>query len=205
MGGLLTSSPRNSENPATQFSFRSQAVEVRGSQARHPGRLPAQSRRAPPRCSWPRSRRHCRRKRRRHSETGLGSRGCPLRCARTPSIAWLVNAGVKPSPPGLEPCPLRRRTSRPQAEVKDGMVQPGLLPQHSSQDYRWCLYARAGSCSFVILDADQVNIMREIQWRSSRPQSLAAIFIASVEFCDGKPRWARRCEPRLARASLRWR
>jgi catechol 2,3-dioxygenase len=64
-----------------------QAGEVRGSQARYPGRFPAQSRRAPPRYSWLPSRQRCRRNRRPCTRTALGSRAISHPPARTPSTA----------------------------------------------------------------------------------------------------------------------
>jgi hypothetical protein len=77
--------------PATHDRLRRQAAGVRGSSARHPGCLPAQSRRAPPRCSWPRLRPRlrprCRRIRRRCSGSRLGSCATSRPHARTPSTA----------------------------------------------------------------------------------------------------------------------
>ena len=62
--------------------------------------------------SWPRSRQRCRRSRRPRSGTGLGSRGCPLRCARTPSSAGSCTPDVS-SLPGRGPCLRCGATSRP--------------------------------------------------------------------------------------------
>jgi hypothetical protein len=73
--------------PAAHAWLRRQGAEVRGSPARHPGSLPAQSRRAPPRCSWPHSHQRYRRIRRPCTRTALGSYASPHPHARTPSTA----------------------------------------------------------------------------------------------------------------------
>ena len=86
-GETLTSSSPEGEGFQLLTSGRRQAVEVRGSPARLPGSLPAQSRRAPPRCSWPRSRQRCRRNRRQCTGRRLGSRATSRPLARTPSTA----------------------------------------------------------------------------------------------------------------------
>ena len=104
---------------------RRQAVEVRGSPAGQPRRLPAQSRRAPPRCSWPRSRQRCRRNRRPCTRSALGSRATSASTCPHAEHRWLVNAGlIFSTRPGA--LSSRRRTSRPHPGPQNAPVEPGL-------------------------------------------------------------------------------
>ena len=85
------------------------AVEVRGSPAPHSHRLPAQSRRAPPRCSWPRS----------HQLASVSAGDAPEDCLRVRALhGYVPHADIVARErgfgldPARSPC-LRAADSRP--------------------------------------------------------------------------------------------
>ena len=171
--------------------------------ARHPGSLPAQSRRVPPRYSWPRSRQRCRRIRRPRSGTGLGSRGCPLRFARTPEQRWLVNAGyIFSTRPGA--LSSRRRTSSPQPDRMISRLSPAFCRTFLPTSVAGAPSRACHVTDTQVLNTDHVKTAGQIRGGLLDPV-LASVRVAGLSFAMASFSWTRRFEPRPARASLRWR
>ena len=101
------------------------AAEVRGSRAGLPRRLPAQSRRAPPRCSLPRSRpRGTAKPQAVHTNRGWLSRDFASTCPHA-EHRWLVNAGLTFSTrPGA--LSSSRRTSSPHPDPRIPRFSPAF-------------------------------------------------------------------------------
>ena len=159
-GTSLTSSPaRRRGIPATTPI--GAAVEVRGSRAGQPRRLPAQSRRAPPRCSGPRSRLRGRRNRRPCTRSALGSHATPQSTCPHAEHRWLVNAGlIFSTRPGA--LSSSRRTSSPQPDRRISRFSPAFC-RTFRPGCPACPWPSASCSDSQVLDPDHVEPARDVR------------------------------------------